>query len=33
MRKFQGLGKKEKEFPGVIKKINVEFPGVLGFWP
>ena len=25
------LIKKEKEFPGVIKKVNVEFPGVLVF--
>ena len=31
MCKFQGLMEKEAEFPVVMKKVNVEFPGVLVF--
>ena len=31
MCNFQGLIKKEVEFPGVTKKNHVEFPGVLVF--
>ena len=31
MCKFQGLMEKEAEFPVVMKKVSVEFPGVLVF--
>ena len=33
MWKLQMLIKKNLKFAGVIKKMNVEFPGVLIFWP